>query len=171
MKRSAQLAIDMADKLVRLHSVRSGEELAQAVGIEVLPLNFSQQKGVYTVLERNRFIFIKDDLEPIMRSIVLLHEVGHDALHREEAVRTGGFQEFNIYDTGNSRMEYEANLFAAQVSLPDEEILDYIYGGYDVQQIAQAMYSDINLVALKVSYLRQMGHDLREQEWRNGWLG
>ena len=50
-------------------------------------------------------------------------------------------------------MEYEANMFAAQVALPDEEILEYIYGGYDVGQIARAMCSDINLVALKaVSY-------------------
>lgn len=30
------------------------------------------------------------------------------------------------------RMEYEANIFVAQISLPDDEILDYIEHGYDV---------------------------------------
>ena len=34
----------------------------------------------------------------------------------------------------NNRMEYEANLFASQISLPDDEILDYIYEGYDAAQ-------------------------------------
>lgn len=50
-------------------------------------------------------------------------------------------------------MEYEANIFVAQISLPDDEILDYIERGYDVQQIARAMHSNINLVALKADAL------------------
>ena len=50
-----------------------------------------------------------------------------------------------------SRIEYEANVFAAQLMLPDDEITEYIYQGFDVQQIARAMKSDINLVALKVA--------------------
>lgn len=47
---------------------------------------------------RNRFMFIKDNLHPVMKNIVLLHELGHDTLHREEATRTGGFEEFNIFE-------------------------------------------------------------------------
>ena len=37
----------------------------------------------------------------------MLHEIGHDALHREEAIKAGGFKEFNIFDMRQSRMEYE----------------------------------------------------------------
>lgn len=44
------------------------------------------------VLMRNRFIFVKNDLYPVMENIVLLHELGHDALHREEATKVGGLQ-------------------------------------------------------------------------------
>ena len=68
-------------------------------------------------------------------------------LHRGEAKI---FREFNIFDMKNNRMEYEANSFAAEVALPDEEILEYIYEGCDIGVIAKSMYSDINLVALKV---------------------
>lgn len=50
-------------------------------------------------------------------------------------------------------MEYEANVFASQVSLDDEEILEYIRYGYDIQQIDRAMHSDTNLVALKTDAL------------------
>ena len=67
----------------------------------------------------------------------------------------------------NSRMEYEANVFAAQLMLPDDETLEYIYQGYDVAEIAARMNSDINLVALKVSHLNNHGYNFREQEYRN----
>ena len=41
-------------------------------------------------------------------------------------------------------MEYEANIFASQISLPDDEILEYIENGYDIQQIAQMCIRDSN---------------------------
>jgi hypothetical protein len=43
-----------------------------------------------------------------------------------------------------NRMEYEANIFASQASLPGDTILEYIENDYDIQQIARAMSSDIN---------------------------
>ena len=148
-------AVCKADWVVRRYGTRNPGQLAREMGLIVLERPFTRQKGAYTVIQRNRFIFIKQDMNPVMYNIVLLHEIGHDTLHREEAVRAGGFQEFNIFDMSDRRMEYEANIFAAQISLPDEEILEYIWQGYDVGQIAGAMYSDINLVALKVAELNR----------------
>lgn len=52
------------------------------------------------------------------------------------------FQEFNIFDMKKNRMEYEANRFAAEVALPDEKILSYIYQGCDIGAIAKCMNSD-----------------------------
>ncbi len=62
------------------------------------------------------------------------------------------------------------NIFAAQSSLPDEEILDYIVSGYDVGQIAKAMNSDMNLVALKVAELNSRGYQFRELEHHSDFL-
>ena len=67
-------------------------------------------------------------------------------------------------------MEYEANTFAAQASLPDDTILEYIEQGFDIQQIARAMESDINLIAFKVDTLIAQGYQLRKQEHRNDFL-
>ena len=80
------------------------------------------------------------------------------------------FQEFQIFDMRGNVMEYEANLFAAQIALPDEEILDYIRSGYDAAQIAMAMASDINLVALKVSELSRRGYTFRDMDHRSDFL-
>lgn len=163
-------AIIKANKLVKKFGTRNADRLAEELGVIVKPINFKNQKGVYKVIERNRFIFIKEALDPIMHNIVLLHELGHDSLHRKDAITTGGFQEFNIFNMQNNWMEYEANLFAAQISLPDDELLEYITMGYDVAQIASAMYSDINLVALKISELNNQGYSFNQQNYSNHFL-
>ena len=69
-----------------------------------------------------------------------------------------------------SRMEYEANVFASQVSLSDDDVLELIYNGYDTQQIARELHSDINLVALKADALIMQGYDFRPQEHNNKFL-
>ena len=166
----ANLAVQKANSIVKKYETRNPNYLANELGITVMQLPFSKQKGAYKVIERNRFIFIKEDLHPTMKSIVLLHEIGHDQLHRKNAVNTSGFIEFNIFDMGNVRMEYEANIFAASILLPDNEILEYIYTGYDVYQIASVMNSDINLVALKIAYLNSKGYNLKEQNFQYEFL-
>lgn len=153
--------VDKANKLVKKIGSRDPEEIAEQSGIYIMPVAFHKQKGVYKVIERNRFIFIKEDLCPEMRKIVLLHEIGHDMLHRGEAKT---FQEFNIFDMKNNRMEYETNSFAAEIALPDEEILEYIHQSYDIEMIAKCMKSDINLVALKVANFNRRGFDFRLQD-------
>ncbi len=159
--------IRRADALVRSTGTRDPERIAEALGIIVMDVNFEKQKGIYKVILRNRFIFIKSDLSEVMRRIVLLHEIGHDQLHRHLA---DVFQEFQIFDMRGNVMEYEANLFAAQIALPDEEILEYIRSGYDAAQIAMATASDINLVALKVSELSRRGYAFRDVDHRNDFL-
>ena len=93
--------------------------VAKELGVEILYYPFNRQRGAYKVIMRNRFMFIKDNLHPVMEKIVLLHELGHDSLHREEATQVGGFKEFNIFDMRDNRMEFEANVFASQIALPD----------------------------------------------------
>lgn len=140
--------------------IKSYKKLALAIrkklhhnqlGIIIIPCHFSKQKGIYKVIKKNRFIFIKGDLCPELRDIVLLHEIGHDVLHRKEAET---FQEFNISEVRISRMEMEANRFAAEVSLPDEDVLEYIYQGLNMEAIAERMNSNVNLVALKIENLK-----------------
>lgn len=159
--------VDRAKKLVKKVGSRDPEEIAAQLGIIIIPVPFTRQKGVYKVIERNRFIFIKEDLCPEMRKIVLLHEIGHAVLHRGEAKL---FQEFSIFDTRNDRREYEANSFAAEIALPDEEVLEYIREGYDAETIAKCMGSDKNLVALKVENLNRRGYRFRLPESQQDFL-
>ena len=159
--------IQAADRLIRKYGTRDPEKIAAALGIRIYDVPLKKQKGMYKVIKRNRCIFVKDDLTEIMRRIVILHEIGHDQLHRRQATV---FQEFSLFDMSGNIMEYEANLFAAQVMLPDDDILEYIYNGYSAGQIAGALGSDINLVSMKVADLSRRGHAFRAPEFKANFL-
>lgn len=170
MHTSTSEIVCKANRIIKRCGTRDPHKIAGELGIEILCCPFKVQRGAYKVIMRNRFLFIKDDLEPVMENIVLLHEIGHDILHRDEATRAGGIKEFNIFDVRDSRMEYEANIFAAQIALPDDDFLELAEQGCDVQQIAQALCSDVNLVALKADTLISRGYRLRPQVHRNDFL-
>ena len=131
--------------------------------------DFDPLKGMYRVIKRNRFIFINRDLSPRIRRIVCAHEIGHDRLHRHLA-KGNSLQEFMLYDM-TRKPEYEANIVAAEILLDTDELLEYIYDyGYSSEQIAEAMQTDINLVALKVAHLTQTGHKLRSLDCKSDFL-
>lgn len=93
----------------------------------------------YKVILKNRFVFLQNGWHPAIEQIVLWHEIGRE-----------------------NQMKYEANVFAAQASLPDDTIIEYLKNGYNIQQIAKAMHSDINLIALKVDTLNSQGYQFRK---------
>ena len=97
--------VQKANSIVAQCGTRDPLRIARDLGIEVMYYPFNEQRGAYKVLMRNRFIFVKNDLHPVMENIVLLHELGHDALHREEATKVGGFKEFEIFNMRDNRME------------------------------------------------------------------
>jgi hypothetical protein len=65
-----------------------------------------------------------------------------------------------LYDM-KSRPEYEANLFASEILLPDDAIFSYAHEGYDIEQIARILYTDINLIALKMASMNSRGYQFR----------
>lgn len=67
-------------------------------------------------------------------------------------------------------MEYEANLFAAQVMLTDNETTEYIKQGYSIKLIAAAMNTDPNLVALKATNLTRRGLALKIPDFKVNFL-
>ncbi len=170
MYASTSEIVRRANQIVKLCGTRDPHRIADELGIEIMYCPFKSQKGAYKVIMRNRFMFVKEDLHPVMENIVLLHELGHDSLHRDEATKAGGFKEFNIFDIRDSRMEYEANIFASQIAIPDDDFLELAERGCDVQQIARTMRSDVNLVALKADTLISQGYRLRPLEHRNDFL-
>ena len=150
----------VGEKLVKRCGSRDPFEIARQLGINVMLCeNFGSLKGMYRVIKRNRFIFLNNSLDENMLRIVCAHELGHDQLH-----------EFMLYDM-KSKPEYEANIVAAEILMDSDEVLRYIYEyGYTAEQIASAMSTDINLVALKVAHLATLGYNLHALEHKSNFL-
>lgn len=167
---TAKQLSEVGEKLVKRCGTRDPFEIARQIGVEVLFCpDFGSMKGMYRVVRRNRFIFINDSLTPQMQHIVCAHELGHDQLHRDLA-KVGALQEFMLYDM-TTKPEYEANIVAAEILLDTDEVLDYVYHyGYTSEQIARAMGTDINLIALKVAHLAETNRGLRPVEHRSDFL-
>ena len=78
-------------------------------------------KGYYFHSVRSDFIVINSKLPREEKRIVAAHEFAHFVLHSEQA-RQGTIHDTMMFSV-SSRMEYEANLFCAELLLPDGEIM------------------------------------------------
>ena len=71
-------------------------------------------------LKNHKCIFLNEDLEEHERTLVMAHELAHSIMHRKE----------NCYFIRNrtlmltSKIEIEANTFAAELLIPDEMIIE-----------------------------------------------
>ncbi len=162
--------IQTGARLVKRFCSRDPYCIADGLGITVLECpDFGSLKGMYTVVKRNRFICLNQDLDEHTKRIVLAHEIGHDQLHRD-LVKNGALKEFTLYDM-KSKPEFEANIVCSEILLDTDELLHYIYEEhYTAEEIARVMKTDINLVALKSSHLMSMGYQINRLESRSDFL-
>lgn len=146
---------DKVNQLVRKYGTRNPEELIRDLNINLIYMNATNSLlGMYRVILRNRYIFIPNNVGSLKKT-VLAHELGHDQLHREECVGGASFHESRIFHS-TSRFEMEANIFAAHLLIPDEDILSMIKYASDDRELANELGVDINLLNLKVSEMAKM---------------
>lgn len=149
--------------VVRRYETRDPFKIAKELGIIVdYRDDFAKLKGMYRVIKRSRFIMLNANMSEKMQRIVCAHEIGHDQLHRHLA-KDDNLKEFMLYRMA-TRPEYEANIFAAEVLLDTEDVLELMEMEYDHEQIAGALNSDINLVALKMNHLQKQGYNVKAME-------
>ena len=161
--------IERGASIVKQCETRDPFRIADDLGILVRYENdFKRLKGMYRVIKRNRFMFLNANMSERMPRIVCAHEIGHDQFHRHLAV-DNSLQEFMLYQM-HDRPEYEANILATELLLDTQDVLELGGEGYDVEQIARTLGSDINLVALKIGHRRNMGYQLRFPEFRSNFL-
>ena len=125
-------------------------KIAKDIGIWIFDEpSFQDLLGMYTFRWNHRLIFLNPRMEHYLRQMVIAHELGHDAEHRDRAKESkDGLKEFTLFQMKDTT-EYEANAFASHILLDNEEVYDLARSGYDVVQIAQQMGSDINLMLIK----------------------
>jgi Zn-dependent peptidase ImmA (M78 family) len=110
-------------------------------------------------MKRSRFIFLNSNLSDFEKKTVCAHEIGHDRFHRALAGSLV-LQEFGLYDM-RTHTEYEANIFAGELLIGDDDIFSLMEYEYDFGQIAGELGVDYNLVLIKTDELRKRGYDVQ----------
>ncbi len=102
------------------------EELCRLNGVILLyyPMGKTEEacKGFVLRCGSKTSITINSDMSPFLQKTVLWHELGHYFLH----IQTGladGLREFSVWNVSD-KMEREANLLAAELSIKDEDVTE-----------------------------------------------
>ena len=141
-------------KLRRKFRTNNPFEIAKACNIIIKYRDFQDLKGMYTVMQRCPFIFLNSNLDEHMEKVVLFHELGHHFLHRHHAV--SAFKEHGLYDM-SSKLEIEANIFAANFIISDEEVMKNVDYGYTTEQAAQALCVPHEVLLIKLNDMNSRG--------------
>lgn len=121
------------NRLCRKHGTRDPFELAERMNILVVREPLGSINGYYNQCYRQKFIHINEELEEYRQKFTCAHELGHAVLHPK--ANTPFLRDNTLFSV--SRLEREANCFAAELLCPDEVLLEY--PGYTVGELARIL--------------------------------
>ena len=113
-------------------------------------------KGFYLCTARKQVITINSDLPEELQRIILMHEIGHAVLHRK-ASGIKAFHDFALFDEA-SVFEYEANIFAADYLMDDDEVLDLLNEDLSFFGAASRLNVPAELLDFKFRVLKRKGY-------------
>lgn len=132
-------------RLIKKYNTDNVYELINILKIKLFELPFEEEIGMYRFLKNNKVIIISENLDEITKKFILTHELGHAILHRKENCF---YLKHNTF-TKVSTYEVEANRFAAELLIDDEELKTCIENGYTKEQMASYFQVPVGLVEYK----------------------
>ncbi|MDR0991734.1 MAG: ImmA/IrrE family metallo-endopeptidase [Ruminococcus sp.] len=110
-----------ANLLIKRAGTRDPLKIAAAEGIAVRYKNLGGTIAAYYFCQsRIRNIVLSKALDEENIKIIAAHELGHDSLHRE-ILKNGAAYDDGLFRS-NAPLEYEANLFAAELLIDSREL-------------------------------------------------
>lgn len=116
-------------------------------------------KGFYMLCKRVRSITVNSDLPEIIQKIIVAHELGHASLHNDCGVQA--FHEVALFDNA-STLEREANLFAAEYLLNDEDVLEVLNQDTTFFSAAALLRVPMEMLDFKFRLMKWKGYKLME---------
>lgn len=137
-------------------------KLCAAMGIMVSlePMGNSEKdcKGFFIAQSRIKLITINDDLSQALQGVICAHELGHAVLHAR-ASRVNAFHDFALFDSTGIQ-EYEANIFAADFLMPDEDVLELLNDDLSFFGAAAQLGVPAELLDFKFRIMKRKGYKM-----------
>ncbi|WP_434310471.1 ImmA/IrrE family metallo-endopeptidase [Hominifimenecus sp. rT4P-3] len=128
---------------VHIFETRDPFKLAEYLKIIVQIGNIGECLGCYMFLKNHKYIFLNQNLDEWESRMVLAHELGHAVMHRKKNCYF--LREKTLLLPG---LEQEANIFAAELLIPEEVILEHPY--YSVEQLSRLLGYREEFIRLKL---------------------
>jgi len=115
-------------------------------------------RGYCVVINRTKFVVINDKISDEEKRVVAAHEAAHLILHKAD-LKSGSLRDVDVFHPGSS-LEREANLFAADFLVSDEDVLEIVnQGENDFYKIARELNIPAAFFAFKVYSMVERGYD------------
>ena len=150
-------------KLMKKYDERDPFRLCNAMGIKIIYQAMGTApdaiKGFFLEYKRIRTITINSDLPEVIQKIILAHEICHAVYHRKSGIHA--FHEISLFDQ-NSQFEKDANLFAAELLLSDDDVLDALNGDTTFFTAASSLLVPAELLDFKFRIMKWKGYKIVE---------
>ena len=158
----------VANSLSYKYQTRDPYQLCDSLGVRIRLKDLGTDiKAFYFYQSRIRNIVLNYRVTEDLRRVLVAHELGHDRLHKKIAILKD-LREIAFCDLAQP-MEYEANLFAAELLIDDKELLALL-NQYDQSffNIAAELYVPAALLDFKLRVLKHKGYNIKAPYIANG---
>lgn len=122
-------------------------KIARALDIELQMGYMGNRLGCYMYLKRSKCIWLNENLEPHEMEFVMAHELGHAIMHPYENCYFIKHKTLLL----NSKKEIEANIFAVEFLISDDDIREYaIAQQYTVDMLSRLWGYEKELIDMKL---------------------
>lgn len=139
---------EIVEKLIKKYNTTNPFEIAALKNIHIIEWDLHEEiNGYYKYDRRNRYIVINSNLSDERKLFVCAHELGHATLHPR---LNTPFMRRNTF-LSVDKIEREANLFAAELLIPDDSLMDCEH--QTIEYIASIHNVPVELARLKCEKL------------------
>lgn len=118
--------------LIQKYGTRNPEKLAGEMGITILKRPFNNTMGFFKKALGKKFIVVNSNLTYSQQQLIIAHELGHALFHSSSSDTF--LHEYTLFPRG--RYEIDANRFAAELLINENELDKHQFESMSIEQIA-----------------------------------
>ena len=151
-----------ADRLKAKFHTSDPFEVCESLKIRVyrspMGTNTGSCKGFFIVNARKKLIAINSDLPEHIQRIICAHELGHAVLHTANGI--SAYHDFAVFDKNNMQ-EYEANVFASEFLLTDEDVMDALEIEQEFFCLSSCLHVPPEMLDFKLQLMQKAGYQIK----------
>ena len=155
---------DQVQRFRRRFRTSDSFELLDDMGVVVVASNAYTRNGLRgycTIMNKTRYVVINQKQPEEEQRVVAGHEAGHLILHKTQLKGGAAMQDFDVYNV-SSRLERQANFFAADFLIDDGDVLDLMHSrDADFFNVAKELCIPSPFFAFKLYSMVNRGYNMR----------